>query len=84
MGSVIGNPDADRQDRYIEQDLHSLGPPLRLPNALDHAPAQPINMVSENVSSIVPSKMNRKFNDIVLLIPGRRTFQVEAMMASRK
>jgi hypothetical protein len=45
------------------------------------AAAQPIVSVSASDSSSTPSSTNRKCTDMVLSIPGRRTFNVDASTA---
>ena len=42
----------------------------------------PINNVSGRLSSITPSRMNRKFTDIVPSMPGNCTFNPDARTAT--
>ena len=44
----------------------------------------PNSTVSERLSCEIPSRINRKFSDIVPVIPGNRTFNVDATSASSR
>jgi len=40
--------------------------------------------VSENVNTAIAMRINRKFTEMVPVIPGRRTFRVEESQANRQ